>query len=219
MPDSEYRTMNTENRAHKSPARVPSSLSRSQPKNRIPDSFPNIEQTKHRKLKHRAPNTPNAQVQRKGSFLSRSGSLLARSGSLASGKTTVSASKFVFMSTMASTDDSCARTGFEEPASRDSSSAGGGGGGEGGSKGGDSGGQGGGGRWGTSRPPFSASGANVPNRKAGGEGGKGAFSGIVGGAKLTRTGGGGGAGGVGGGEKGRLWKGLCASGSQKKPRR
>ena len=155
---------------------------------------------------------PNTQVQRKGSFLSRSGSLSARSGSLASGKTTVSASKFVFMSSMASTDDSCARTGFEEPASRDSSSAigdgeGGGGGGAGG--GGDNGGKGG--RWSTSRPPFSASGANAQNRKAGGAEG-GAFSGIVGGAKLKRTGG--------GTDKGRLWKGLCASGSsQKKPRR
>ncbi len=140
-------------------------------------------------------------VQRKGSFLSRSGSLHARSGSLASGRTTVSASKFVFMSSVpgpgAGVDDSCARTGFEEPAAREA----GGGAAEGGGAG-----------WSTSRPPFSASGANAA--AAGGPrktGGAGAFSGI-GGVKKGSGAGGGGA------DKSRLWKGLCASGKQKSRR-
>lgn len=139
----------------------------------------------------------NDQVQRQGSFLSRSGSFHSRSGSLASGKTTVSASKFVFMSSVpgaaaggAGADDNCARTGFEEPAARDVGA-------------GKEGGEG----WSTSRPPFSASGANSP---AGKKAGAGAFSGI---SALKKGKGVGNPGG--GGDKGRLWKGLCASGKQK----
>lgn len=141
---------------------------------------------------------PHDQVQRQGSFLSRSGSLHSRSGSLASGKTTVSASKFVFMSSVpgaaaaggAGADDNCARTGFEEPAARDLGV-------------GKEGGEG----WSTSRPPFSASDANSA---AGKKAGAGAFSGI---SALKKGKGAGNAGG--GGDKGRLWKGLCASGKQK----
>ncbi|CAN0525055.1 unnamed protein product [Ectocarpus sp. 12 AP-2014] len=136
-------------------------------------------------------------VQRQGSFLSRSGSFHSRSGSLASGKTTVSASKFVFMSSVpgaaaggAGADDNCARTGFEEPGARDVGA-------------GKEGGEG----WNTSRPPFSASGANSA---AGKKAGAGAFSGI---SALKKANGVGNPGG--GGDKGRLWKGLCASGKQK----
>ena len=119
IPITKYRTLTTERRTHRSRARVPPSRTLDQ--NSELDSEYQY-RTANTETEHRAPNT---QVQRKGSFLSRSGSLLARSGSLASGKTTVSASKFVFMSSIASTDDSCARTGFEEPAARDSSSVGG----------------------------------------------------------------------------------------------
>lgn len=106
--------------------------------------------------------------------------------------------------TAGAADDSCARTGFEEPAARDASSAGTdvvgarrNAAGKGEERG-----------WSTSRAPLSSSGANVlANKKVGG-----AFSGI-GGAK-----GGGGGGGGGGPEMGRLWKGLCASGKQKSRR-
>lgn len=120
----------------------------------------------------------------------------------------MSASKFVFMSSVpgaaaggAGADDSCARTGFEEPAAREANGGGDGGSGREGERGRS-----------TSRPPFSASGANAGGSKSG----AGAFSGIV----KKRKGLGGGAGGVGGGgvDKGRLWKGLCASGKQN-PRR
>lgn len=107
----------------------------------------------------------------------------------------MAAAKFVFMSASTNSmggDDGCTRTGFEEFVAREPSSRDGGVG------------RGGGG-WSTSRPPFSASGANMGT---GDRKNAGALSGIAGGQK--RKGAGDGAVEGGGVGMGRLWKGLCA---------
>ncbi|CAM9875488.1 unnamed protein product [Discosporangium mesarthrocarpum] len=137
--------------------------------------------------------TRSHQMQRKGSFLSRvsSSSKISRSGSLAaSGKATVSASKFIFVSAGAGEDTGATRSGFEQPLSREQ--GGQGGGSEGSAVGG---------------PGGSRGGGDVPwgnNSRAGGAGGD---------ARKAGAGVGGGQGDwdAAGGGMGRLWKGLCAN--------
>ncbi|CAM9367033.1 unnamed protein product [Choristocarpus tenellus] len=127
------------------------------------------------------------QVQRKGSFLSRSRSGLSRSGSLASGKTTVSAAKFVFMS---SSEDSSTRTGFEDPPIN--------------KQGGDADSGSGGrlaGKGNLGRQPSQSSTTRVDQSRGGDR--------INDGIGHKRKAKGEAAGGAAG--KGRLWKGLCAS--------